>query len=151
MNNLLLRAIALVFVFYSVSWGDDSTLVDTSAGYDTTLYIPKGVEGTVYGAIDSIDYETKLTQNPTVALFKSMLVPGLGQIGNRKYVKAALIIGLDAWLISSAVNHGRDASNLHNQFSAATDISERNKLYDNYLDSKDQRNKYTWFAVIVTF
>jgi hypothetical protein len=86
-----------------------------------------------------------------MGLFKSMLIPGLGQIGNKKYFKAAVAFGLDAWFITSAVKHGRDASDLHRQFEQATDINERNSLYDSYLDSKDQRNKYTWFAVIVTF
>lgn len=41
--------------------------------------------------------------DPTVTLFKSMLVPGWGQITNKAYIKAALAIGLEAWFISGAV------------------------------------------------
>ena len=80
-----------------------------------------------------------------------MLVPGLGQVGNRKYFKAAVVVGLQAWLISSAIDHGKDASDFKDKFEMSSDTSQRLILYDNFLDSKDQRNKFTWFAVIVTF
>jgi len=143
--------LVLGMVIMSISFANDTTYVDTSTASDTILYIPRDIEGTVYGAVDSVDYERRLTQNPTLALFKSLIVPGLGQIGNRQYIKAVVVIGLESWLITSAVRHGSDASDLHKQFIASNDIAERNLLYDQYLDSKDQRNKYTWFAVIVTF
>ncbi len=131
--------------------GADSTIVDTAVFADTILYIPQELGTVTFGVTDSTDYEKRLYQNPTVALFKSMLVPGLGQIGNRQYVKAGVVIGLQTWLISSVIKHGNDASDWRKQFDASTDIAERNMLYDNYLDSKDDRNKFTWFAVIVTF
>lgn len=129
----------------------DSTIVDTSVTQDTILYVPQELGNVSLGVTDSVDYEKKLYQNPTLALFKSMLVPGLGQIGNRQYIKAGVIIGLQSWLISSAIKHGREASDWRRQFNASDSIGERNLLYENYLDSKDQRNKFTWFAVIVTF
>lgn len=131
--------------------GADSTIVDTSVVQDTILYIPQELGNVSLGVTDSIDYEKRLYQNPTLALFKSMLVPGLGQIGNRKYIKAGVVIGLQSWLISSVIKHGHEASDWRRQFEAATVIAERNALYENYLDSKYQRNKFTWFAVIVTF
>lgn len=128
---------------------EDSTFQSTAD--DTVLYLPKNVAGAAVGVTDSADYERRLIQNPTLALFKSMLVPGLGQIGNRRYIKAGVIIGLETWLISSAVKHGNDASDFRKEFNASTGTDERNLLYDQYLDSKDERNKFTWFAVIVTF
>ena len=134
-----------------IAWGADSTLVDTTVITDTILYVPQELENVALGVTDSADYEKRLSQNPTVALFKSMLVPGLGQIGNRQYVKAGIVIGLQTWFIGSAIKHGNEASDWRQQFEASTNIAERNVLYDNYLGSKDQRNKFTWFAVIVTF
>ena len=131
--------------------GADSTIVDTAVKTDTILYVPQELENVTLGVTDSSDYEKRLYQNPTAALFKSMLVPGLGQIGNRQYVKAGVIIGLQTWLVSSAIKHGNDASDWRKQFEASTNNAERNVLYDNYLGSKDERNKFTWFAVIVTF
>jgi len=146
-----LKVTFFLLFWNTFTYSADSTYVDTTAASDTILYQPGGLEGSVAGVTDSIDYEKGLYQNPTLALFKSMLVPGLGQIGNRQYVKAAVVIGLETWLISSAVHHGNDASDLRKQFEASTDLAERNMFYDRYLDSKDQRNKFTWFAVIVTF
>lgn len=100
---------------------------------------------------DTVDLETNLYQNPTTALFKSMIIPGWGQWGNRRYIKAILFAGVDAWLIGSAVHFGGQASDLRDQYEAATDLAERNRLYGRYSDKRDQRNKYTWFAVIVSF
>jgi hypothetical protein len=154
----MLRLIALkslvlliFFTFNSQGLANDTTYVDTAKISDTILYLPQGIEGSGIGVVDSTDYERRLTQNPTIALFKSMLVPGWGQFGNRKYVKAVVALGLDAWFVSSAIRHGQDASDLHRQFEESTDLNERNELYSRYLDSKDDRNKFTWFAVIVTF
>ncbi len=150
MQNKWLALFLLSICAGTVS-GADSTKVDTTVITDTILYVPRELGNVTLGVTDSTDYEKRLYQNPTVALFKSMLVPGLGQIGNRQYVKAGIVIGLQTWLISSAVKHGNDASDWRKQFEASTVTVERNELYDNYLGSKDQRNKFTWFAAIVTF
>ena len=141
----------LVFLLSGHSQAADSTYVDTNLTTDTVIYKPVGFESSALAVSDSIDYEKRLVQNPTKALLKSMLVPGLGQFGNRKYFKAAVVAGLQAWLISSAIDHGKEASEFKNKFEMSLDTPERLILYDNFLESKDQRNKFTWFAVIVTF
>ena len=141
----------LVFLFSSYTQAADSTYVDSNLTNDTVIYKPVGFESSALAVSDSIDYEKRLIQNPTKALLKSMLVPGLGQLGNRKYFKAAVVAGMQAWLISSAIDHGRKASDFKNKFEMSLDTTERLIFYDNFLDSKDQRNKFTWFAVIVTF
>ena len=92
----------LVFLFSGHSQAADSTYVDSNLTNDTVIYKPTGFVSSALAVSDSIDYEKRLVQNPTKALFKSMLVPGLGQFGNRKYFKAAVVVGLQAWLISSA-------------------------------------------------
>ncbi len=141
----------LVLLFSSYTQAADSTYVDSNLTNDTVIYKPVGFESSALAVSDSIDYEKRLIQNPTKALLKSMLVPGLGQLGNRKYLKAAVVAGMQAWLISSAIDHGRKASDFKNKFEMSLDTTERLIFYDNFLDSKDQRNKFTWFAVIVTF
>ncbi|MCH8027508.1 MAG: hypothetical protein IID63_05230 [candidate division Zixibacteria bacterium] len=141
----------LVFLLSVHIQAADSTYEDSNFPDDTVIYKPIGFETSALAVSDSIDYEKRLIQNPTVALVKSMLVPGLGQVGNRKYFKAAVVVGLQAWLISSAIDHGREASDFKEKFEMSFDTTERNILYDNFLNSKDQRNKFTWFAVIVTF
>lgn len=141
----------LVLLFSGHAQAADSTYADSNLTTDTVIYKPIGLESSALAVSDSIDYEKRLIQNPTKALFKSMLVPGLGQVGNRKYFKAAIVVGLQGWLISSAIDHGKEASDFKDKFELSSDTPERNILYDNFLDSKDQRNKFTWFAVIVTF
>ncbi|MCH7690277.1 MAG: hypothetical protein IIA17_04435 [candidate division Zixibacteria bacterium] len=141
----------LVFLLSAYARAADTTYVDSNLTNDTVIYKPIGFESSALAVSDSIDYEKRLTQNPTKALLKSMLVPGLGQVGNRKYFKAAVVVGLQAWLISSAIDHGKDASDFKDKFEMSSDTSQRLIFYDNFLDSKDQRNKFTWFAVIVTF
>jgi len=129
----------------------DSTLVDTSVLIDTVLYHPGQVLIPYSPVTNPENLEKSLSQNPTAALFKSLLVPGLGQIGNRRYVKAALFMGLDAWFVGSAIHYGRQASDFRRQFESSTIPSDRNEYYDLYLDRKSKRNKFTWYAVIVTF
>jgi hypothetical protein len=143
--------VSILLCCLSSAIAQDTVRVDTTVKYDTILYVPSGFESSTIGVVDTVNYEKRLYQNPTVALFKSMFVPGLGQIGNRQYIKAGIVIGLETWFITSAVKHGRDASDFRDQFNQSSDINERNVLYNSYLDSKDQRNKFTWFAVIVTF
>jgi len=142
--------------------GDSSSLppvdttISTSTEVDTVLYTP----GHLLDSYSSVDnpqnFEERLTQQPTVALVKSMFIPGLGQIGNRKYFKAALFLGFDAWFVSSAIKHRRDARDFRDKFESvdgddAASVALRREYYNQYQDSRDSRNKYTWFAVITTF
>ncbi len=131
----------------------DSVPVDTipAAPADTVVYNLQMELSKFSPVSDSVDFERHLTQNPTVALFKSMVIPGWGQIGNRKYFKAALFAGVDAWLIAEAIHYKRQASGLWDTYQAATDVPTRNAIYDAYSAKRSSRNKYTWFAVIVSF
>jgi hypothetical protein len=100
---------------------------------------------------DTVDLEGHLSQNPTVALFKSALIPGWGQFGNGRYIKGLLFLGLDAWMVVSAIHYGRQAADYWDEYQNATTIENRNEFYDLYDDRRDNRNKFTWFAVIVSF
>jgi hypothetical protein len=100
---------------------------------------------------DTIDYELHKYQNPTLALFKSMVVPGWGQAGNRQYIKAAIFAGLQTWFVSSAIRHGQDASDARRDWENAATVTERNLLYDIYDGKRDDRNRYIWFAGITAF
>ena len=142
---------------------DDSLQVDSISDTtvselrtDTTLYDPGNLLLRYSPVDDPTNFELRRTQNPTAALFKSMLVPGFGQAGNRKYFKAALFLGLDVWFVSSALKHGDDAAHFRDLFESTTGddaaaVASRREYYDQYQDERDQRNKYTWYAVIVTF
>jgi hypothetical protein len=118
---------------------------------DTVIYEPGDVLSEAAPVTDSTNFEKHLYQNPTIGLFKSMLVPGWGQAANRSYIKALLCLGLDAWFIGSAIHYKTQAADWLEKYDNATTISARNDFYGLYEDRRDRRNKFTWFAVIVTF
>ncbi|HUV30612.1 MAG TPA: DUF5683 domain-containing protein [Acidobacteriota bacterium] len=129
----------------------DTTDVTAPALSDTVIFQPVRDTSRAVQVANPSDFEKHLTQNPTAALFKSMLVPGLGQIGNRRWVKAAVIIGLETWFIGSAVHYGRQAADFRDQWENATGLQTRRILYDLYEDRRDERNKFTWFAGVTIF
>lgn len=133
----------------------DTVAVDTATApaekKDTIQFMPPYIEQGKVEVTDTTNYEKHLTQNPTVALFKSMLVPGLGQIGNHSYVKAGVFIVLETWFIGEAIHYGSQASDFKTKFENATDIYARDNYYQLYQDRRSARNKYTWFAGITIF
>ncbi|MFQ5453053.1 MAG: DUF5683 domain-containing protein [Candidatus Zixiibacteriota bacterium] len=141
----------VIMFFVTAICSADTTNTDSIIIYDTTLFVDEGLLVQTVPVTNPINLEKRLYQNPTMALFKSMLVPGWGQFGNRKYVKAGILLAFDIWFISSAVNNGQKASDFRDQYQNAVEISDRNELYGKFLEYKDQRNKFTWYAVITSF
>ena len=129
----------------------EAPVIDSAEVKDTVLFEPVRVAGVRQWEMDPVDLEHHLTQNPTVALFKSMLVPGLGQIGNRSYIKAAIAIGLESWLFSRALHYRSETRDRRDRYESAEDIELRNIYYAEYQDSRSQRNKYTWFTALTIF
>lgn len=118
---------------------------------DTVLFEPDSSLLALSPVTSPANYERRLTMNPTVALLHSMVLPGLGQLGNRRYFKALLFAGLDAWFVSASVHFGRQASEFRDRYDAAEAVSARNEYYSLFEDRRDKRNKYRWFAVIISF
>jgi len=133
---------------------DTTTIVPSPAPsrtVDTILFLPQ-VEVTPTSEVTNpTDLEKHLTQQPTVALFKSMLVPGLGQLGNRRYVKAAVVAGLEGWLIGMAVHRGMQANDARDLYLSEEDASRRWTLFYEYDRVRKSRNKYLWFAGLTIF
>ena len=132
----------------------DSALVDSTSRsgiLDTVLYTPVVNVTEANSVGNPVNYEERLTQSPTIGLLKSAVVPGWGQIGNKRYVKAGLFAGLQAWFVLSAVHYGADAADYRSLWEGATDPTTRNEYYGLYQDHRDDRNKFTWFAVINSF
>jgi hypothetical protein len=118
---------------------------------DTIPFQPGHILDGYLEVTDAADTEQRLRQQPTKALFKSMLIPGWGQLGNRRYFKAALFAGLDAWFIGAALHYRGQAADFRRLYEAAEPTTLRNEYHTLYDDRRTERNKYTWFAVIVTF
>ena len=130
---------------------DTAQINDTASVVDTAIFVPGNTLEIYVPVIDTTNFERKLSQNPTKALFKSMLVPGWGQLANGSPVRAVIYAGLDAWFISAALHYKTQASDFRDLYSQTTNVELRNDYYDLFNDRRDERNKFTWFAVIVTF
>ena len=149
-----MKAVLCLFVLIVlpiISAVADTTDIDAKPQVDTLLFRPLPDSSPAVQVRNQINFEKHLTQNPTVALFKSMFVPGLGQVGNRRYVKAIVIAGLETWFIGSAIHYGRQASGFRDQWNEASDAASRNVYYGLYEDRRDERNKFSWFAGITIF
>ncbi|NOY88486.1 MAG: hypothetical protein GXO93_03725 [FCB group bacterium] len=150
----MLKKILIIFLFVLITANvieAQNKKSDSSQVVDTVLYQKQGLLNNLSQITNPINFEKRLTQNPTKALLKSMLIPGWGQLGNRKYVKAGVFMAFDAWFVTSAFHYKKQANDYWDKYTNATEIAERNSYYNVYLDRKDSRNKYTWYSVIVTF
>ncbi len=97
-------------------------------------------------------FDSIKSQNPTAALFKSMLVPGWGQIGNKKYIKAAIVIGGEAYFLSQLVHHAKITRDKKAAFQAEPlGSATRDRLFEEYQAARDDRNLNTWYLGTVIF
>ena len=138
----------------------DSALTDTvppvaappePVAVDTIVFVPEPTISAAEDVTNPVDLEKHLTQQPTVALFKSLLVPGLGQLGNRRYIKAGVVAGLELWLISKAIDFDRQSDNARDAYENTTNITQRRSLYLEYDRLRKSRGKYTWLAGFTVF
>lgn len=86
--------------------------------------------------------------DPTVTLFKSMLVPGWGQITNKAYVKAAIAIGLETWFIAGAIYNGSKMNESLDAYRA--DPNNLTHYYD-YKFYHGNRSDYLWLLGVTVF
>jgi hypothetical protein len=125
--------------------------VDTLPKHDTILYVPQMEQHPAGDVTNAVNLEKHLIQNPTAALFKSMVVPGMGQAGNRRWFKAGLFAGLEVWFALKAIDHGQSAHAHKAAFDAATDVDYRRLVHDAYETERSKRNKFVWFFGLTTF
>lgn len=91
-------------------------------------------------------------KNPTGALFRSVFVPGWGQFYNKKYIKSALIAGIEIYLINEVYTHWHKA-NLHEEhFTNAFDYPVyQAEEFARYEKELDRRGNATWFLAATIF
>jgi hypothetical protein len=118
---------------------------------DTLLFVPDLNVSRAAEVTNPADLEKHLTQPPTLALLKSLLLPGLGQLGNRKYFKAVLFGGLETVFIAAAIHYERQASDARELYSGTVNASVRRNWYYFYDNKRKNRNKYIWMAGLTAF
>lgn len=150
--RFLLVPAALLMVLWANSDGAAQTVPDSVP--DTVQYVPDEALSRYAAVSDTVNREARLIQSPTGALFKSLLVPGWGQIGNHKYFKALIYGGLEVLFIGAALNYKFQAQDDWDTFadlSARGKIDSANAAHATYTDHKNRRNRYTWYAAITVF
>jgi len=85
-------------------------------------------------------------QSPTTALLKSMVVPGWGQIGNRKYFKAGLVIATEGALFLRWRHFRNKTVEARDLFEAQTELELRRAYYNDYLEVRNDRNLFGWLT-----
>ncbi|MDF1546122.1 MAG: hypothetical protein P1R58_13595, partial [bacterium] len=49
------------------------------------------------------------------------------------------------------LHYKKQAADFLERYEQSDVLTQRNELYDLFNDRRDERNKYTWFAIITTF
>jgi hypothetical protein len=130
-----------------------------AAATDTVRLVPEGTittdtvrlapEGTITtdtvptGVIDESQWP-----DPTITLLKSMLVPGWGQITNKRYVKAGFAIGLETWFITGTIVNWVKANDALEKFRAYPDNIEWFNEYQYYWGN---RSDFIWLLGLTVF
>lgn len=123
---------------------------DSSAG---TTYAPAQSASldTVRAKADSavkknMSHGVPVSKNPTFAAFRSILVPGWGQLYTGHWMKAVAFFGVDAGMVYGAVVQ----NNRYNDYlaqSQETKSYEKKKQLQNLADFyRDDRNKLIWWT-----
>jgi hypothetical protein len=91
-------------------------------------------------------------KNPTGALFRSVFVPGWGQLYNEKYIKAVVIAGIEVYLINEVYTHWHKADLHEEHFTHAFDRPVYQAAeFARYEDELDKRGNATWFLAATIF
>jgi len=96
--------------------------------------------------------EDRKRQSPGAAMLKSAFVPGWGQLGNRKYFKAALVIGGETYLFLRWLDFRNQTVDARAAFeSVEDDLTLRRQLFSEFDTVRDKRNFYAWLTGTLIF
>ncbi len=151
-HKIILTSLIILFCYTSIS----AQLAENRDNglYDDYLLDNNKLDKYSGGYYVTSESDTIKWQKPTVALFKSMLVPGWGQLGNRQYIKAGIVIGAEVALIGAVIHYAKKTSDAKKAFDSASNtdddtlIRETFRTYDNF---KDNRNLFSWLSGAVIF
>jgi hypothetical protein len=132
----------------SASEIDDATAGTTGDAADTSWRKPN-ITGAYY-ADRPLDTAAE-TLIPTEALFRSLFVPGWGQLSNGKYIKAGVVIALETVLIGTVVHYAEKTSDTKDKFTYASNEIEKARFFSEFKSAKSQRNRFSWFLGTLVF
>lgn len=88
---------------------------------------------------------------PTGALFRSLLIPGWGQVYNKKYFKAVLYGGTEIYLIYKVQLRWRQMDMHKDNFLNTTDSLYKAEQFGLFEKRRDSRNVHMWLTGLVVF
>jgi hypothetical protein len=84
--------------------------------------------------------------SPFFIMMRSLVVPGLGQLSNGKYIKAAVVAGAEGYLISRIVHHERERKRFLDK---AEEFPDQASFYEGKAENEAERRKdYTWWTAL---
>jgi len=99
---------------------------------------------------DSVS-QVKPKRAPMGALLRSVAVPGWGQFYNRKYIKSAVVFGVETFFIVKAVHWWKKTEDKYNSISQTDVQSEQYARYNIYRSYRTDRDDYLWAAGLTVF
>ncbi len=99
---------------------------------------------------DSVKLTLK-RKSPSGALFRSMFVPGWGQLYTEKYVKSAVVFLGEGTLIGLMAYEWSRIEKYKDKFQSETDPYLKSFYFQNFQLHEDNRNTYLWFLAGAVF
>lgn len=125
-----------------------------SPGQDSLVLEPlmyqPGLDTLLFRAYQTTDSITAIRRSPTLTMFKSVILPGWGQLANGKYIKAGLIIVVESHFLYKSIDLARKASDWRDKWKAAP-ADQKTIYYNQYADYRDSRNTYLWYTALTIF
>ncbi|OGC88965.1 MAG: hypothetical protein A2142_04180 [candidate division Zixibacteria bacterium RBG_16_48_11] len=90
-------------------------------------------------------------KSPSGALFRSLFVPGWGQLYNQKYVKSAVVFLGEGSLIGLVVYEWAQIEKHKDNFMKETDPFLKDLEFQRFQLHEDNRNAYLWFLAGAAF
>lgn len=86
--------------------------------------------------------------NPTHAMLYSAFIPGGGQIYNKAYVKAGVVIGMQSYLIGTALYHDAKLDDFKDKASSSSDAYLKEHYRQRADEYKEKRTSDIWWIGI---
>ncbi len=96
--------------------------------------------------------QQKLTahRSPMGALLRSVAVPGWGQFYNQKYLKSAVVFGVETYFIYKAVDWWGKTEDQYDLVQSLP-ADERSGPFNTYLSNRNRRNDFLWLTALSVF
>jgi hypothetical protein len=93
----------------------------------------------------------KAKKSPMGALLRSVVVPGWGQYYNQKYIKSAIVCGVESFFIVKAVSWWRKTEDQYSKVLATPGTADQWSQFNLYKAYRGNRDDYLWAVGVSVF